>query len=159
MTFVIRVVYFQTINQELTNQESVIDSVEEKGKTLQSPTVSAKLEALKEQYKHLCKVVQVCWWHFAIWHFPGNRRKEMIVKLSSTVFFFETDFAVLCFQDRVKQSETHVNTHQKYSDNFKLVHDWLQTVMDKLEVCREPATDKFSIQVKVEKIAVSNIDP
>ncbi len=49
----------QTISQELTSQQPVIDSVDEKGKTLQSPTVSSKLENLKEQYKHLCKVVQV----------------------------------------------------------------------------------------------------
>ena len=41
------------------NNQSAINNVEEKGKTLQSPTVSTKLDSLKEQYKHLCKVAQV----------------------------------------------------------------------------------------------------
>ncbi len=54
-----RALYLQSISQELVTHQSVIDNVEEKGKTLQSPTVATKLETLREQYKHLCKVVQV----------------------------------------------------------------------------------------------------
>ncbi len=55
----------------------------------------------------------------------------------------------------MKQSETHVSTHQKYSDNFKQVKEWLQTVNDKLDVCREPPTDKHSLEAKLEKLNVS----
>ena len=36
-----------------------------------------------------------------------------------------------------------------------MVHDWLQGVIDKLEVCREPSTDKHSIQSKLDRLGVS----
>ena len=61
------ILHLQSISQELVTHQSVIDNVEEKGKTLQSPTVAAKLETLREQYKHLCKVVQVKQSLYSIW--------------------------------------------------------------------------------------------
>ena len=141
--------HLQSINQELTNHQSVIENVEEKGKTLQSPTVSAKLGTLKEQYKHMCKVVQVI----------ESSNKSFVTTCLYYVIceIVTTSNMLLYLQDRVKQSENYVNTHQKYSDNFKVVHDWLQGVIDKLEVCREPSTDKHSIQSKLDRLAVSFI--
>ncbi len=86
--------YLQSISQELVTHQSVIDNVEEKGKTLQSPTVAAKLETLREQYKHLCKVVQVE--RIFIITVYTELFPELVL---SNVSFEMSIFRVLCFCD------------------------------------------------------------
>ena len=59
-------------------------------------------------------------------------------------------------QDHLHECESHASQHQQYSDQYSHTADWLQGLMDRLEVCAEPSPDKHAIQTKLDRLQVSD---
>ncbi len=45
-----------------------------------------------------------------------------------------------------------VTNHQQYEDSYSQCREWLRSVLDRLEVCVEPSTDKQGIQNRLEHL-------
>ena len=64
--------------------------------------------------------------------------------------------AIVCaHQELVTDSESAVNNHLLYVEAFSQCHELERLCAEKLQLCVEPSADRHSLQVKLERIQVS----
>jgi hypothetical protein len=56
------------------------------------------------------------------------------------------------YQEYSGLCENYTTQHQQYSDELSNTRDWLQALLDRLDVCAEPTSNKHAIQSKLDKL-------
>ncbi|XP_064624000.1 muscle-specific protein 300 kDa-like isoform X3 [Lineus longissimus] len=55
-------------------------------------------------------------------------------------------------KDNVKLCEKYVAQHQGYQDSYHQARDWLHAISDRLDTCTDSATDKHTLQTRLDRV-------